>query len=168
MWGRTICAVLSGCALALSAETPPAFEVAAIKISDTNSPVGIRRPDLPMYTLDTDTRASIFTAIREQPGLRLTAGRAPVESIAIDHIENHPTDNQPHVSRKTSHELWGGMASRGRLVGNRPCSVVNAAKWPITNRPQIYNPPHLGLPSHILISLRGAAACCPLYCRRNS
>jgi uncharacterized protein (TIGR03435 family) len=42
---------------------------------------------------DADTRASIFTAIREQLGFRLTAGRAPVELIAIDHVENHPTDN---------------------------------------------------------------------------
>ena len=42
---------------------------------------------------DADTRASIFTAIREQLGFRLTSGRAPVEVIAIDHVENHPTDN---------------------------------------------------------------------------
>jgi len=42
---------------------------------------------------DTDARASIFTAIREQLGFRLTSGRAPVEVIAIDHVENHPTDN---------------------------------------------------------------------------
>jgi uncharacterized protein (TIGR03435 family) len=42
---------------------------------------------------DTDTRASIFTAIREQLGFRLTSGRAPVEAIAIDHVEYHPTDN---------------------------------------------------------------------------
>lgn len=42
---------------------------------------------------DADTRASIFTAIREQLGFRLTSGRAPVEVIAIDHVESHPTDN---------------------------------------------------------------------------
>jgi uncharacterized protein (TIGR03435 family) len=53
------------------------------------------RPDQASTTdrPDADTRASIFTAIREQLGFRLTAGRAPVEVIAIDHIENHPTDN---------------------------------------------------------------------------
>jgi uncharacterized protein (TIGR03435 family) len=42
---------------------------------------------------ESDTRPSIFTAIREQLGFRLTAGKAPVEVIAIDHIESHPTDN---------------------------------------------------------------------------
>lgn len=42
---------------------------------------------------DADTRASIFTSIREQLGFRLTSGRAPVEVIAIEHVENHPTDN---------------------------------------------------------------------------
>jgi uncharacterized protein (TIGR03435 family) len=40
-----------------------------------------------------DTRASIFTAIREQLGFRLTCARAPVEVIAIEYVENHPTDN---------------------------------------------------------------------------
>ena len=42
---------------------------------------------------DADTRASIFTAIQEQLGFRLISGRAPVEVIAIDHVENHPTEN---------------------------------------------------------------------------
>lgn len=42
---------------------------------------------------DADSRASIFTAIRERLGLRLTSGRAPIEVVAIDHVENHPTDN---------------------------------------------------------------------------
>jgi uncharacterized protein (TIGR03435 family) len=40
-----------------------------------------------------DTRADLFTAIREQLGFRLNPGRAPVDVVAIDHIENHPTDN---------------------------------------------------------------------------
>jgi uncharacterized protein (TIGR03435 family) len=40
-----------------------------------------------------DNRASVFTAIREQLGFRLTAGRAPVQVIVIDHVESHPTEN---------------------------------------------------------------------------
>jgi uncharacterized protein (TIGR03435 family) len=42
---------------------------------------------------EADARASIFTAIREQLGFRLTSGRAAVEVIAIDHVEARPTDN---------------------------------------------------------------------------
>jgi uncharacterized protein (TIGR03435 family) len=38
-----------------------------------------------------DTRTSMFTAIREQLGFRLNAGKAPVEVIAIDSVERHPT-----------------------------------------------------------------------------
>ncbi|HKD08193.1 MAG TPA: TIGR03435 family protein [Bryobacteraceae bacterium] len=51
------------------------------------------RPDSAAGGIDADSRASIFTAIREQLGFRLTPGRAPVEVIAIDHVENRPTDN---------------------------------------------------------------------------
>lgn len=40
-----------------------------------------------------DSRASIFVAIREQLGFKLTAGKAPVEVIAIEHVENHPAVN---------------------------------------------------------------------------
>lgn len=40
-----------------------------------------------------DTRTSMFTAIREQLGFRLNSGKAPVEVIAIDGVERHPTDN---------------------------------------------------------------------------
>jgi uncharacterized protein (TIGR03435 family) len=39
-------------------------------------------PDLP----------SLFTALREQLGLRLEPGRAPVQSLVIDHVER-PTEN---------------------------------------------------------------------------
>jgi uncharacterized protein (TIGR03435 family) len=49
------------------------------------------RPD--SASVDADTRASIFTAVREQLGFKLTSGRAQVEVIAIDHVESHPTDN---------------------------------------------------------------------------
>lgn len=42
---------------------------------------------------EADSRPSIFTAIREQLGFRLISGKAPVEVIAIDHVENHPTEN---------------------------------------------------------------------------
>jgi uncharacterized protein (TIGR03435 family) len=51
------------------------------------------RPDFAGDSVDADNRASIFTAIREQLGFRLTSGRAPVEVIVIDHVENRPTDN---------------------------------------------------------------------------
>jgi uncharacterized protein (TIGR03435 family) len=40
-----------------------------------------------------DARPSIFNALREQLGFKLTSGKAPVEVIAIDHVDNHPTDN---------------------------------------------------------------------------
>ena len=40
-----------------------------------------------------DTRTSMFTAIREQLGFRLNPGKAPVEVVAIDNIERHPTSN---------------------------------------------------------------------------
>jgi uncharacterized protein (TIGR03435 family) len=36
---------------------------------------------------DGDDRPSIFTAVQEQLGLKLEAGRAPVEMLVIDHIE---------------------------------------------------------------------------------
>ncbi len=41
---------------------------------------------------DTD-RPSIFTALRDQMGLRLQARKAPVEIFVIDHIEKTPTAN---------------------------------------------------------------------------
>lgn len=49
------------------------------------------RPDSSSST--DDTRPSIFNALREQLGFKLTPGKAPVEVVAIDHVENHPTDN---------------------------------------------------------------------------
>jgi uncharacterized protein (TIGR03435 family) len=36
---------------------------------------------------DGDDRPSIFTAVQEQLGLKLDAGRAPIEMLVIDHIE---------------------------------------------------------------------------------
>lgn len=41
---------------------------------------------------DTDDRPSIFTAVQEQLGLKLESGKAPVETMVIDHIER-PTAN---------------------------------------------------------------------------
>ena len=38
-------------------------------------------------------RRSIFTAIREQPGLRLSPGKAQAELLVIDRVERAPTAN---------------------------------------------------------------------------
>lgn len=40
-----------------------------------------------------DDRPSLFTAIREQLGFRLTARKAPVDVIVIDEVEITPTEN---------------------------------------------------------------------------
>ncbi len=48
------------------------------------------RPD---GAMETDTRPSLFTAIREKLGFALVSGRAQVEVIAIDHVERRPTEN---------------------------------------------------------------------------
>ena len=39
-----------------------------------------------------DTGPSLFTAVQEQLGLRLRAGRAPVEVLVIDHADK-PAEN---------------------------------------------------------------------------
>jgi uncharacterized protein (TIGR03435 family) len=39
-----------------------------------------------------DALPSVFTALREQLGLKLESGRALVEVLVIDHID-HPTEN---------------------------------------------------------------------------
>jgi uncharacterized protein (TIGR03435 family) len=36
---------------------------------------------------DKDDRPSIFTALQEQLGLKLEAGKAPIEMLIIDHIQ---------------------------------------------------------------------------------
>jgi len=49
---------------------------------------GPYRPDAPLPVERNDPGAQwIYTAMREQLGLRLEAGRAPVEMIVIDRIE---------------------------------------------------------------------------------
>ena len=44
------------------------------------------------YSADSAEGPSLFTAVREQLGLKLEAGRAPVDVIVIDHIDR-PTDD---------------------------------------------------------------------------
>ncbi|HEY1760741.1 MAG TPA: TIGR03435 family protein [Bryobacteraceae bacterium] len=41
---------------------------------------------------DGDDRPSVFTAVQEQLGLKLDAGKAPIEMLVVDHIEK-PGDN---------------------------------------------------------------------------
>jgi uncharacterized protein (TIGR03435 family) len=48
---------------------------------------------LDFSTRDGDDHPIIFTAVQEQLGLRLEAGRAPIEMLIIDHIEK-PTANE--------------------------------------------------------------------------
>ncbi len=48
--------------------------------------------DLEIEWTNADTGPSIFTAIREQPGLRLTSRKTPVDVLIIDHVEK-PTEN---------------------------------------------------------------------------
>lgn len=50
-------------------------------------------PDSATATLADQDRPSLVTAIREQLGFRLMAGKMPVEVIVIDHVERTPTDN---------------------------------------------------------------------------
>jgi len=42
---------------------------------------------------DGDDRPNVYTAVREQLGLRLEPGRAPIDMLVIDHIEK-PTPNE--------------------------------------------------------------------------
>ena len=50
------------------------------------------RSDAP-GTADDGTRASLFTALREQLGLRLEARRVPVDVIVIDRLSLTPAPN---------------------------------------------------------------------------
>jgi len=56
----------------------PSFDL-TLKFSREPDPT---RPDAP----------SIFTALQEQLGLKLESGRAPLQTLVIDHIER-PSDN---------------------------------------------------------------------------
>jgi uncharacterized protein (TIGR03435 family) len=49
-------------------------------------------PSAPQPPADPDT-PNIFTAVQEQLGLKLEAGRGPVEVVVIDHIEKPTPDS---------------------------------------------------------------------------
>jgi len=49
-------------------------------------------PNAPQLPPEVESRANLFTAIQEQIGLKLDAGRAPVEVFVIDRVEK-PTEN---------------------------------------------------------------------------
>jgi uncharacterized protein (TIGR03435 family) len=66
----------------------------------------IWRPDTPGVA-DDGTRASLFTAIREQLGLRLDARTLPVDVIVVDRLSLSPTANSagartPNLEPRTS------------------------------------------------------------------
>jgi uncharacterized protein (TIGR03435 family) len=42
---------------------------------------------------DDSSRPSIFTAVKQQLGLRLESQRGPAQMLVIDHVENAPTEN---------------------------------------------------------------------------
>jgi uncharacterized protein (TIGR03435 family) len=42
---------------------------------------------------DDSSRPSIFTAVKQQLGLRLESQRSPAQILVIDHVENAPTEN---------------------------------------------------------------------------
>jgi len=50
-------------------------------------------PDGAALTPDTQDRASLFSAIREQLGFRLDARKTPTDVVVIDHVERTPSDN---------------------------------------------------------------------------
>lgn len=50
-------------------------------------------PDTVAAAVDDRSRASLFTAIREQLGFRLSAKKTPVDVIVIDRVQLRPTEN---------------------------------------------------------------------------
>jgi uncharacterized protein (TIGR03435 family) len=43
--------------------------------------------------MDVDNLPSIFTAVREQLGLRLQSAKVPLNVIVVDRINGQPTEN---------------------------------------------------------------------------
>ena len=74
-------------------------QLSGILASYTDRPVldrtGLEGPyavTLDFSVTDDDGRVNLFTAVQEQLGLKLEAGRAPVEMLVIDHIERPTPD----------------------------------------------------------------------------
>jgi len=60
-------------------------------------------------------RTTIFSAIDQQPGLRLTAEKAPADVIVIDSVDEKPTANAPRVT-----ELLPPREARFEVASVRP------------------------------------------------
>jgi uncharacterized protein (TIGR03435 family) len=66
--------------------------VAGRPVVDRTGLAGTYGIELEFSTREGDDRPSIFTALQEQLGLRLDAGKAGIEMLVIDHIER-PSGN---------------------------------------------------------------------------